>query len=644
MTTKIFDFRAAPPIEAGGIARQHLRVAHGYQNDQIAGERQLRADEDRIVNEACPPGVVAVAARATWWVERWCALARQMRADGRSPKRGESPIAKRIERARQRERETSRALWAAQKAARKLPSVRAAISGAIADKMARHKHLRATSGTPGMWGTRGLVDQSVEAAVESTRKRRFGLDKKGPADPSAQPRFQRDDGGGRVGVQIIGGLSVADALACAGTQLRIQILDEPAAPRVAKNGRTLPQRQPGSRRSATGKHPEVRALVWLRVESDEKRAPVWAKIPIRMTRPLPPDAIVMRAWLLVRPVGPRLDYRLQFTLQIPDEPARSMPAAPRTLAVNVGWRQLRDGGLRVAYAVGSDGREEEIRVQPEVGAAIEHADSIRAIRDRAMETMVAQLRAFGATSAAPESFKRAVRMADQWEASERLMGLLGRWGGTPVGAEGVLVEALAAWARQDRHLHFWEADEQAKALRRRQDCRAVGYRAVAQRWTREYDRIVVTNMDLSEMARQPDAEEGARGEGRNQRRNRMLAAPSVLMSAILLAFGKARIDKPDAKFATRVCPSCGVVAEDTAPFRLSERVVCEACGEERDQDVTHGRELLRRAASAQVVNGPAKALAESEKQGAVVGGKVAGGRFVQRRSRKVAQVGAATTE
>jgi hypothetical protein len=147
---------------------------------------------------------------------------------------------------------------------------------------------------------------------------------------------------------------------------------------------------------------------------------------------------------------------------------------------------------------------------------------------------------------------------------------------------------------------------------------------------RRYDRVVVTDMDLREFARALPPEEGSRGEGRDLRRRRMLAAPSELRSSIKRAFtrrGPGRYMEHDGSYRTRVCPSCGVTAaEDDPQFIISPSVRCEPCGEWRDQDEAHCRSLLAEVASAEAA---IKADAPAE--------PVKGGRFQCRRSQREAK-------
>ena len=607
--TKIYSYGARWPIEGAAIVRAQLEMAHNYQVDLVAIERDRDKQNKTTVRTQCSPAAVTAADRASFFASGWARMAAMMRSDGRAPKRGASPIAKRVEQARERERAAHRALWSEEKEARRREDVKASVTAQTAAAFAAAKAARGKHGTPGMWPSKGLVADAMDSAKKRVMDLRFGKVPGQPANPTAQVRFPERDGGGRVGGQPgTTGCTVAEALAGTHTFVRIEMLDETASPRTVtkKDGRvvTLPQRQAGSRSSSLRK----RALVWLRVESDGK-APVWAKIPVVMHRPLPSDGVIKYAWLLVRPVGPRFELAMQFTVATPDETPAPLPAEPRTVAVNFGWRQLRDGRVRVGYAVGSDGKSEQILALDSMRAATEHADSLRSIRDRNREAIVGRLRAYASTEGAPDGLRRTIAQAAKWRGPKKLLSLLARWPEHIASVEErVTVEALAAWAQQDRHLHFWEADERAKAARRRRDDKD-GYRAIAKRLRAQYDRVVVTDMQVSHLKRKSAPEEAAASEGQEQRRRMGWVAPAELGAALKAAFGEERYTKHVAVYATRTCPSCGVVDDDDARFTASERVTCSACGEERDQDESHCGWMLRRVASGEVVWSQASPLA-----------------------------------
>ena len=155
-----------------------------------------------------------------------------------------------------------------------------------------------------------------------------------------------------MGIQLQGGLSWEEALACKDTQLRIEMIPLEDRPTHSKAGRFLPRADPNSRRSREQKT----AVVWFRVGSDDRKKPVWVKLLTAIHREPPPGTRIKLASLYKTLVGRRICFELMLTLSRPEwERDRGfsgvvdleIPAKPT----------LKDDGLHVAHAVGSDGQE-----------------------------------------------------------------------------------------------------------------------------------------------------------------------------------------------------------------------------------------------------------------------------------------------
>lgn len=630
MATRIYNYGAREPVEGlADVLRVQHQAGHLFRNALVAAARRLDDVTAAVVRAACPPEIVAAANRASFFAAGWARAASALRSGGRTGRgQGRSPVADRVERARERERAAHRALWSEERAARRREDVRAQLADLRAAHAAAGRDLRADDrfGGPGTWTSRGLSEAAHKSALDAVGKRRFGKDGR-PADPTARPSFHGERDSVRVGGQPgTEGVTVAEALACNHSFLRIAV---------------APEAHRGGRRAGARK-----ALAWLRIDS-AGRLPVWAKVPIVMHRPLPEGGKIATAWLLRRYVGQRVEWSMQFTVSYEEAP-EALPGEPSTVALNLGWRRLPDGAIRVGYAVGSDGREREIRVPGDTEQVMQHVASLASIRSTAQDAMTARVLAFARGETAPEALRRAVVGLDRARSPERLHDFSRRWGSVPAGEEGALVEALRGWSKQDRHLGFWEADERAKCLRRRAQqpahAGAPGYRVVAAELARQFDRCVVTDMDMREMAEAMAPEDGGAREGSAQRRQRMIAAPSDLARFVREAFerkGPSRFVEAKAIDFTRACPSCGVVEEDGRVFAAGVMVTCSACGEARDQDAAHCRRLLGKVASGEVVFEDGMALAPSvteESGGAKAGG---GGRWRRGRSQRAAEVPAA---
>ena len=633
MQTKIYTCGAKSPIVGTDLVQKQLRLAREYQNALVACERRLRDVEKRVVASRVPVECArydaALAALQT--VEQ---VARNARASGEAPKRGLAPNTSDIEVAKHVFHEAQRALWIAEKKVRTNLEVKTEIANLWIIAAAARRALRSEAVKNGLyWGTYLLVEAAMDAAAKKTRKEHSLPHFR---DRPSQSAFWI---GGRVGVQLQGGLPVPDALTCTDTRLRIEVLDDAEWFRrrgkgnLGNDGKSRPVRQPGSSRSKTGRRNMrfgagyQRAIAHFRVGSNG-RLPIFAEIPILLDRPLPVDGVIKWAWIFAREIGPRIEWSVQLTVVLPDVVANDAPA--ERVALNLGWRRLPNGEIRVGYVVGNDGYEEEIRVPSDVATRIEHADSIVSIIDRSRDEMIARLCAFAEMEKASEGFCRAVAHAPKWRGRERLLALRSRWGIVPVGEEDELVRALDKWILRDRHLWFWAADERTAIMRRRLQA----YREVAARLATRYGEVIITDMIISDFAEQPEAAEGARSEGREQRRQRMIAAPAELRKSVKEAFtsrGRGVCEKKAVDY-TRTCDGCGVVASKSdESFRISVRVTCGTCGQVRDQDASHCGFLL---ASAGMMREDEEAFAATESRVESRQEEAVGGRWQKKRSQK----------
>lgn len=189
-------------------------------------------------------------------------------------------------------------------------------------------------------GTYLLVDAAMEAAKDKTFKEH------------TLPSFKGVDGTGRVGVRLKH-TTWADVLAGTNSFLRM---------REVGPLKTRSKKQPIRDCISKNRINKQQALVDIRVGSDEKKNPVWATFPVMLHRPIPPEAVICVAWILVRKHGIRFKYTFQLNLKLPNGRVRAAGAAG-AVALHLAWRQEdlpdaeigAESGLRVGYAVGTDG-------------------------------------------------------------------------------------------------------------------------------------------------------------------------------------------------------------------------------------------------------------------------------------------------
>lgn len=626
---RIYAYGARPPFENAHIVEQQLRLSNSYQRALVLVEHRRRAAVDRLYQRACPDEWREMQ-EAEQAVEVLIGQVRSLRAtkgdmlppneeEQRETRALSREAKEELDRARERARAARHAWYEAKK--RATPKLRARLRMCDRGAYARNKAIYNRGGAVELaWGTRLKAGESVERAAQAAWKE------------GTLPRLPRFSGGGTVSVQLQGGLE-SERVICGGdTWFRIDLVDratwhtvqgKSAFTSVKKDGRTvaLPLPEPNSRKGGAGRL----AIARLRVGSDGRK-PVWAAWAVVMHRPLP-EGKIKWAQMHVRKIGPRTEYKLLVTV---DEPAVSPREEGPTLAVNLGWRNLLDGGVRVAYAVGSDGHEEEVRVPPAYVSGVSHVSSLQQIRRRMFNDAVKMLDSFVESGAQiPEWFAEATRWRDRWQSPRKLVYVLNEWERRRFDGDGRTWEVLAAWRKKDRHLWFWESDEREKLLRMRRDV----YRAVAARWAQKYARVVVTDMDLCVFARR-SAPEAPDRDGKHERTTQRVAAPSVLRDAIKNSCSTrgSSFEEIESKFKTQTCNACGLILAFAAKRDVDRR--CE-CGAAWDQDANHCRNLLASATSAKKRR---RALAPSAAGVSDAPGNEKRGRWQRRRSKGDVQV------
>jgi hypothetical protein len=254
----------------------------------------------------------------------------------------------------------------------------------------------------------------------------------------------------------------------------------------------------------------------------------------------------MRATVQVKKVGPRERWALLLSLRIPDpEPRDGL-----SVAIDVGWRET-ERGLRVAFL--SDG--EELILPREVMSALNKADSLRAIRDRAFDEI--------------KPDKRMRNIAK--------LAVVARKSDDP---------KLRAWRYQDHHLWQWETSQRTKSLARRREV----YRVFAARLAEKYAVLIREDIDLSKLARKQPEESEKRDSASSG--NRFLASLSELFSVLDNAFVSrgGRVIKVDPAGTSRQCSTCGYDMGPNSGLVLQ----CTNCLAVHDRDANASENIKQR--------------------------------------------------
>ncbi len=542
MSARVYQYGCLAPIENREIVDKQMRLGHRYRNTLVEIERGRRAALRPLFEDPA----IALASRQAKDAVRLARDAIKM-ARSKSRAKDETEMLKEaLKEAQARTAEASRALGESRRAL-----FEASNGKAREDINERAKELgrsaRAYCGV--YWGTYLLA----EAAVDAARGEKL-FDGIEPNDP----RFKAWNGEGAVGVQIQGGMGVAEVFACTDTRLRIE--------------RT-------GHRSRGGRREHV--VFWLRVES-EGRDPVWAKFPAILHRPLPSEAIIKNVVVKRSLIGPRERWHVNISLDTTACDLRKR-AYSGVVAVNLGWRVVPEE-IRVATWLDDQGQKGHLVLGSHLLAELRKAAELRSVRDENFNAARASLAAWLGEREVPEWLRaRTIHLA-QWRAPGKLAALTRAWKAARFDGDAEAYDALEAWRYHDHHLWEWEASVREKSLLRRRDL----YRVFAADLARRYADVIIEDVDRREFATKPevgDAKE--KNDIAPARSNRFLVAPSDLEGAIANA---CRMTRLSAVRITITCHACGTVEQFDSAKAIWHR--CESCGEAWDQDVNACANML----------------------------------------------------
>jgi len=560
MGNRIYEYGLLPPTAEVERIWEQMWLAHKYRNALVEVER-ARRDRARVIMGAYPniaqlqDELDQLQGQREVVAEQIKAIKAQLR--GKALKetaalRAELALIGPVQKAKREDLKLAKA------ALKQNAAVQAAFEASNETAHAQHLALRAACGV--YWGTYLLVEAAMDAA------------RKGRMDPNYVPW----PGGGRLGIQIQGGVAAGDLEANTNTFCRILAAPDPARKRPA-----------GAR---PGRRAAMHRTLQLRIGSDGQ-APIFATWPMLMHRPIPADAVVKGVTVVCRRVGQRAEWRALFSLSFPTE--ERVPSA-KACALNLGWCQV-PGGLRAGYIVTTDGVEQEILLPQDVINRMTKADSIKAIRSKHCDTMQAALCAWTAANpwpvtppGAPRGFvERGAYMAS-WKSSERFVAFARYWRANRFVGDDVGYDLLEAWRYRDQHLEQYQLGVMRGALRHRREL----FRLAAAPLAKTYGTLVIDDFDLRDTQRSPAAEDTAT-EIPAVKHQQTLVAPSELRQAFVSAFTRAgTVVTVSAENVTQRCHACGDINEwdrETAG-RLH---TCMACEVTWDQDANACHNLLQ---------------------------------------------------
>jgi Putative transposase DNA-binding domain len=546
------------PTENADLVRSQMRAAHDYRNTLTEIEHGRRAALRLVMSSAGDVALVEQKFAAARMAED--EALKSIRSErSRTHARTETQSSKDdLLRARQVRKEASKELREVRKKLREDSMIIAATDAINERANELQRSARANCGV--YWGTYLLVENEYQAA------RKMPLyDGVLPNDP----QFCRWSGEGRIGVQLQKGL--AAALVSGGTDQRMQIEDVgPQCP------------------NSTGRNAQKRrAILKIRVGSTEGvRAPIFAAFPMVVHRPLPGAAIIKRAAVSMRKIGPREEWSVAITV---DESAtqQQIDSPTGVVAIDLGWRAIGKE-LRVARWSDDRGGQGELRLTAWDIGGLRKPDQLRSIRDRHFDCAMYVLAEMKKRIALPDWFRSATESSHAWHAQSRLCSLVRRWAAERFEGDVGWYEAFEAWRRKDDHLWRWETSQRTSALRFRRE----HYRIFAAKLGRAYKTLVLEAFDLRMLTRRAPID--ADPENEVARGNRQTVAVSELRHCLLNVFSRPgkEIARKEAANTTKQCHACGSIEEWDQAKDIQH--TCSACGVVWDQDYNASLNLLKR--------------------------------------------------
>ena len=636
LPTKVFKYEIGPPIMGALLVDEQIRKSGHYQNDIIGLTNQGR-EEYREERAKRFPKYPRCEAKIEDLDEQCKKIRKKIKAHKIATRSRKVPPELKAElkpvalelKAAQEELEQLR------EAIKLNPGFASWTENHNAEYDEKKRTLRGAYGPDGKgvyWGTYNLAEASAQQACK---------------DSHADPRFRAFRGEGRIGVQIQGGMSIADLK----TSSQFQI-DVPNA--IQDNMRCSKCNGEGRIPIRTGKHKgehsyttvpchehdgltrgewrrAERTTMRIRVSSMPDRSPIWAEFPMIMHRPLPDDAKIMGAVVTRRKTGIYRPWTWHLCITCESKKfdcAVPLPDQQGTATINFGWRMMGNQ-LRVATVRDEKGNVEEILLPASVSDRFRKCDDLRSIIDKqfniAREELMSWMRRL--KSPLPEwflksfagkkknrkwkmwdekedvrkniaipSLAQAIQNLSLWKSPSRLARLVGNWSGLRFKEDDVILPSLWGWRKKWMHLEDWNIHNRCNALNIRDDF----YNKTAVRLTMAKKTLFIEDFKKKRVVERPQPEEETTGS-QIAREHRMWAAISMLQLALKQNGVKyhCAVGFVKAKNNTQRCSFCGTLNDFNAAKELVH--TCTECGKTWDQDGNNVVNIEKRVASGQVV-------------------------------------------
>ncbi len=348
--------------------------------------------------------------------------------------------------------------------------------------------------------------------------------------------------------------------------------------------------------------------------------PIWIEGRCNTAR-LRQDVPIKWVYLQVRREGLYYRYELQFTL----DTEREHVHGTGTCAVNVGWRRLDNGNVRVGYGVDDRNNAFEIVLPAKLIKKERYCSRIEGVTKR----LFLQTRDY-LSKALRESFPgkpewldeqiqhmhiwlahgRLARVSQMWYSqgyADHIEQLWQRWKSERLSQEFDLFDepefikqwaisqqspvpllvVLEWWRRKDAHLVNGALRGKIKAQRWRREI----YRVAASQLAKTYATIIVGPYKLDKLIQKPEVEDDRRtAQEENASSLRQIASPGLLREILL---GHKNAEEGITKDITVEHFGCGGKTQSDPKKQI--HCECSACGQTYDQDRNAAQHLLQRA-------------------------------------------------
>ena len=544
----VYEYGLLPPSVGQDVVIQQIRAAHNYYNELIAIERARREAYQQTMLQV--GDIAALAAE----VDVLDAQKEAGRAEIQAMK-GSSGLPADIKTKRKALqaviavlKEKRATLKELKREQRENPQIKAQLVAQQETALEKGRAARKASGV--YWGTYLCIEAAVQQACKNP----------------APPEFHRWTGEGMVGVHIQGkDMPALDVFHPNGTVWMRPVPDAAFDPTVPK----------GQRKKLS------RTVLTMRVQSDDKRNPIWAEWPMILHRPFPKGADIKWVKVFCTKHADWVRWTVQFTLGVPEV---AVATGTKMVGIDLGWRK-QGMDLRAAYWHDTEGKSGEFRLPASIQERAEKADEIRGYRDRDLDALKVALLPLLKAATLPDEVKQYAVGLHASKSFSRFVTLWKRYKAVlPPAAE----DLLRVWYHRDRHLWQYETGLRASFILDRRE----QFRLFALRLAKGYDALALEDFNLPRVIEKPKPE--SEGEKPKAPHQRVLVAPGILRSTI------ESTARREGKLAHRVpCPGTTTKHFDCGfdePWSPEERKAlmhpCGGCGVVFDQDANAARNIL----------------------------------------------------